>query len=424
MSIPEKHRQRNAYHFTSLDNLGSIIEYGGIFSTNQKNTHRITHTNIANEGIQNRRASMQIPSLNNRVVHDYVPFYFAKKTPMQLAVINKKNIDQQFIIYFSIPISLLKSVPGAYFTDASANTDIPPNFFSGNHQANKLDLLDWEIIDSYRWSYAEGVEKNQKMAELLLPNYVPLCEVNQIITWDNSISDYVKDAFQDQGIVAPNIVENNFEHYYGEPGNWSFSLVTGPLLLKESFEDTVKYVESFNLQVIPKYQSLTDALNSIRTNFSAIKELEQINELVADYGTYEENIGAHTRRIVDFIVDSPEYIELETNQQEVLEFSAYLHDIGRKPNFIYQNEVIHKLRSEHHKNSLPMLKRILTEELPILPFDIVRKIIMLVTYHDLLIDIVSNGRDKTQFFDIVGSVEDIIMLVALSKAIYAASAQK
>jgi hypothetical protein len=367
---------------------------------------------------------MQIPGSNNRVVHDYVPFYFAKKTPMQLAVINKKNIDQQFIIYFSIPISLLKAVPGAYFTASSANTDIPPSFFSGNHQANKLDLLDWEIIDSYGWSYAEGVQKNQKMAELLLPDYVPLCVVNQIITWDDSISNYVKDTFQAKGIVAPNIVANGFEHYYGEPGNWSFSLVTGPVLLRESFEDTVKYVDSFSLQVKPKYQSLTDALDAIRTNFSVIKELEQIDKLVANYGTYEENIGAHTRRIVSFLVDSPEYIELETNQREVLEFSAYLHDIGKKPSFICQNVVVDKLRSEHHKNSLPMLKRILTEELPILPSDIVRKIIMLVTYHDLLIDIVSNGRDKTQFFDIVDSAEDINMLVSLSKAIYVASAQE
>ena len=63
-----------------------------------------------------------------------------------------------------------------------------------------------------------------------------------------------------------------------------------------------------------------------------------------------------------------------------------------------------------------MLKRILTEDLPVLPPDIVRKIIMLVTYDDLLGEIVAKGRDKSQLFDIITCPEDITMLVALSKA--------
>jgi len=41
---------------------------------------------------------------------------------------------------------------------------------------------------------------------------------------------------------------------------------------------------------------------------------------------------------------------------------------------------------------------------------------MLVTYDDLLGEIVAKGRNKSQLFDIVTSPEDINMLVALSKA--------
>ncbi|MEW5246401.1 DUF4433 domain-containing protein, partial [Escherichia coli] len=48
--------------------------------------------------------------------------------------------------------------------------------------------------------------------------------------------------------------------------------------------------------------------------------------------------------------------------------------------------------------------------------DLVRKIMMLVTYDDLLGEIVAKGRNKNQLFDIVTSSEDINMLVALSKA--------
>ncbi|HCO4432995.1 TPA: DUF4433 domain-containing protein, partial [Escherichia coli] len=93
MTVPVHHRHRNAYHFTSVDNLESIIETG-LFSTNQKIARRISHVNVADEGIQGRRAVMQVPNTNGRCVHDYVPFYFAKKTPMQLSVLHKKNVDQ------------------------------------------------------------------------------------------------------------------------------------------------------------------------------------------------------------------------------------------------------------------------------------------------------------------------------------------
>lgn len=75
-----------------------------------------------------------------------------------------------------------------------------------------------------------------------------------------------------------------------------------------------------------------------------------------------------------------------------------------------------KADGEHPKKSLPMLKRILTEDFPVLPPDLVRKIVMLVTYDDLLGEIVAKGRNKSQLFDIVTSPEDINMLVALSKA--------
>jgi hypothetical protein len=415
MGFPVNYRFRNAYHFTSLENLESIIDHG-IFSTNQKIARGIVHVNVAEEGIQRRRARMQIPGANGRCVHDYVPFYFAKKTPMQLAVLYKKNVDQQFIIYLSIPILLLETRPGAYFTNASANTEIPPAFFSGNDQSHQLDLLDWQTIDSNRWGYDDDDQKHRKMAELLLPDHVPLCEINQIITWNRSVSDCVREIFQNKGIAAPNVVEGNWEHYYYEPGSWNGSLVTGPFFLKRSFDEAVAYVVSFKRQVAPKFQNLSCALHAVRESFSAIKELEEIDGLGANYGPHNEDVGAHTRRVVGLVLNSPEYNQLDAIHREVLEMAAYLHDIGKGPKARWRNSFMDKADGEHPSKSLPMLKRILTEDFPVLPFDLVRKIIMLVTYDDLLGEIVAKGRNKSQFFDIVTCPEDINMLVALSKA--------
>lgn len=414
MAVPTFYRSRNAYHFTSIENLESIID-NGIFSTNQKIAHNIQHVNVAEEGIQRRRAQMQVPGSNGRCVHDYVPFYFAKKTPMLLAVLNKKNIDQQFIIYFSVPVLLLETRPGAYFTDASANTANPPNFFSGKDQSDQLDKLDWQTIDSNRWKYDDN-QKHRKMAELLLPDHVPLHEVNQIVTWNPSMSECVRKIFQNKGVCAPNVTERGGSHYYCEPGKWNSSLVTGPFFLKRNFDKAVSYVNSFQRQKMPIFKSLDDALRAIRVNFAAIRELKDIDGLNANYGCHWEDVGAHSRRVADLVLNSSEYSQLDPIHREVLELAAYLHDIGKGPKTRWRNSCMDKADHNHPNKSLPMLKRILTEDLPDLPPDIVRKIIMLVTYDDLLGDIVVKGRNKSQLFEIIICPEDITMLVALSKA--------
>ncbi|ELM3717574.1 DUF4433 domain-containing protein [Aeromonas hydrophila] len=415
MTVPDRYRLRNAYHFTSIDNLESIID-NGLFSTNQKIARNINHVNVAEEGIQRRRAQMPVPGTGGRVVHDYVPFYFAKKTPMQLAVLHKKNVDQQFIIYFSVPILMLETRLGAYFTNASANTAIPPTFFSGNNNADQLDALDWQTIDCNGWRYTDDNQKHRKMAELLLPDHVHLNEVNQIITWNRHISEQVRLLFKNKGVTAPNIVEGGGDHYYCQPGNWSCSLVTGPLVLKSLFEQVVTDVDSRPRQGIPKFQTLGHALHAIRTDFAAIKELEDINGLVANYGPHHGDVGEHSRQVANLVIHSPEYHQLDAIHREVLEIAAYLHDIGKGPKTRWINNIMDKADEEHPRKSLPMLKRILTEDLPVLPADLVRKIVMLVTYDDLLGEIVAKGRNKSQLFDIVTSPEDINMLVALSKA--------
>jgi hypothetical protein len=419
MPIANHHRSRNAYHFTSIENLESIIDHG-IYSTNRKIALGIEHANVAEQSIQDRRAQMLVPGADGRTVHDYVPFYFAKKTPMQLAVLNKKNIDQQFIIYLSVPVSLIETIPGVYFTDASANTAQPPNFYSIN-ECHELDNLDWEVIDDDRWRYEEGDEKHRKMAEFLIPDHLSLQHVNKIITWNQSFIDAVKEIFRSKGVNPPPIEYAGYQHYFLAPPDWVNSIITGPYFLNERVENTISEIITFNRTKPPKFQSLREGLLAVRQELSAIKELGDIDGLRANYGPHRDDVGTHSRRVAESVVGSPEYALLDQVNRDILELSAYLHDIGkgpknRWPKDICGNHYMNRPDSDHAAESLPMLKAILTEYFPFLPRDTVRKIVMLVTYDDLLGDIAANGRDKSQLFEIVTCAEDIHMLVAISKA--------
>ena len=97
MAIPQEHNWRYIFHFTDIRNLDSIIK-NGVLCTNDKKEKGITHKNIANATIQERRAKMDVPIGKKGKVHDYVPFYFSSMNPMLLTLLNHKNVDQNLII--------------------------------------------------------------------------------------------------------------------------------------------------------------------------------------------------------------------------------------------------------------------------------------------------------------------------------------
>ncbi len=412
MPIPDNFKYRRAFHFSSLQNLELILTHG-LLSTNRKNQLRIEHVNVAEAGIQHRRAGMIVPGSGNRTVHDYVPFYFAQKTPMQLAVLHKKNVDQQFIIYFAVSISVMDSREGVYFTDASANTDVPPNFYLASASEN-LNALNWKIIDSLKWAYPNETERHQKMAELLIPDSVGINEIESILVWNESIAVAVREIFANKGICCPRVDVNTY-HYYSDPQDHRYSLVTGPFFLKQEFEQTISNISASNTQN-KKFLDAGSALTAIKLNFSAIKELADIDGLGANYGPHSDDVGTHSRRVAGRVVISPEYHSLDERNRIILELAAYFHDIGKGPKTRWVNSFMDKADNNHARKSLPMLERILTQDIGGLSRDEIRKLVMLVTYDDLLGDIAANGRDKQQLFDIVTSESEVNMLAALSRA--------
>ena len=78
------------YHITPLDNLTSIIQCNGIHCC-CKNEQPIGCRNIAYENIQRRSSTIvQLPPKGT--LHEYVPFYFAPRSPM-LYTIQKGNVE-------------------------------------------------------------------------------------------------------------------------------------------------------------------------------------------------------------------------------------------------------------------------------------------------------------------------------------------
>lgn len=418
MKIPDKYKRQYFYHFTHIENLESIVK-NGLLSTNMKNDLGLKHTDVASETIQHRRSEMDVTCVPGGKVHDYVPFYFATTNPMLLGVLNRKNIDQPLIIYCAVSIGKLLENK-AIFTDASANTIEPPNFY-GNPQ--DLDKLDWNAINSRKWGSKNDDERHKRMAEVLIHENVPLNWIDSIIVWNKSFKDETVKIYKDNGISPPKISFSPFngEHFFftkfalGRPNE---TLVTGPYFLKLHFEETVKTIIDNRMKTDKEnflFENIEDALDEIVIDFCVIKELDDIYELETENEVHNKNVSDHTKEVVGNLEKNSYYDNLLETDKKIVKLSAYLHDIGKGPKSKWKNGK-QNVYPDHPADAIPMLERILIEDFEEFSEYEIRKICLLVAYHDLVCDILERGRSKKELIDLDIDENELNMLIAISLA--------
>ena len=73
------------YHITHIDNLLRIIQAGGLWCDAECTQQGIQPVGIAYANLKDRRSRTRVPELGG-VLADYVPFYFANRSPMLGAI--------------------------------------------------------------------------------------------------------------------------------------------------------------------------------------------------------------------------------------------------------------------------------------------------------------------------------------------------
>lgn len=79
-------RPTRLFHITAIANLPSIWRAGALLAKNTGAEAGIQYQNIAHRGAQGARARRPVPDPPGGLVHDYVPFYFAPRSPMLYAI--------------------------------------------------------------------------------------------------------------------------------------------------------------------------------------------------------------------------------------------------------------------------------------------------------------------------------------------------
>lgn len=414
MPIPPRFRERELYHFLHLDNLPGVLR-DGFLSPNEQRRQGVGHTSVAAQDIQRVRARMPVPCGPGGVVHDYVPLYFCQLSSMFLSVVNSRNFDQQLLIFFAFPITILDD-PNAVFTDAAANIESdPPAFYNDVQQ---LERLNWAAIDTLRWSAGSDELNHARMAEGLIHHHLDPRRAVGVAVWNRHIGDLVRAAFHDAGVPVPNLrlSSKHFVTRFWEDSR--SSTVTGPRLVRQSFDaacaETISRIGASKSAPCSSLWKLRDAL---RQNPACLTCVAELIGLAYDNSVHAENVGDHTLTVVRNLRGSPEFNRLTPNDQLLTEIAAYLHDVGKGPKSRWaNNRGVARHDPDHPVQALPMVVDVLTNSVATLKHRSAKVILKLVCYHDLIGEIIGKGRHEQQLLDIIESEAELDMLIALSKA--------
>ena len=205
------------FHITAITNLQSIVARGSIEATALLAAAGVTYSNIAYQGAQSHRSIKVVTKPPGGVIHDYVPFYFAPRSPM-LFTINNGNVPgcahrQPDIVHFVTNVNAVcqAGLPWVFY-----NYNATLGFAQCFDDLADLVKIDWPLffeapkIGGYcrYWhsridtpKYALRMETRQ--AEFLIHQRVPLDIFESVAAYDATKATQVQSILLAGGCNLP-----------------------------------------------------------------------------------------------------------------------------------------------------------------------------------------------------------------------------
>lgn len=413
MKIPTPYQNRFVYHFTPIDNLPSILAHG-LLSAHEQKRLGLPQRSIVWANLQAHRAGINVPTGPQGHLQDYVPLYFCQLSPLLLAIIGNKVVDEESIIHFEFPIQIMEKYP-MVFTDAAISPGSTPNFYT---DPAELTHLNWDAINSPAWRMPSPDLRHARLSELLIHLQMPITQAARIIVWDKIVAQHVADLFADFHLAAPRIETDPGLYFINRSADEVTPATLGPNSIHQTYQKTIAYLRAeMGKAPNPRYQGLDDLRNALRLSLDALPETAELIGLETDNKAHIEDVGAHTRRVVSELLKTNEYQDLNEHDQVLLEVTAFLHDIGKGPKSrwaAYGGR--QQVDADHPIKALPMLKRIFTQDVAYVPLEDVLLITKLIAYHDLVGGILYSGRRLTELLNVITTERELDMLIGLGKA--------
>lgn len=191
------------YHFTHFRNLRSILELGELRCDNAVQEAQCLNVEVGSRSIKARRQTLRVPCGPGGVVADYVPFYFAPRSPM-LFSIHRGNVSeypdgQRPLVYLTTNVeALLASSLDTVFTDGNASSALSEFFTDANELRERID---WDLMQARMWNdtAADGDRMRRRMAEMLVFDALPATLIDSVACFNERHAERVTELLDTAG---------------------------------------------------------------------------------------------------------------------------------------------------------------------------------------------------------------------------------
>jgi len=187
------------YHITHFRNLASIIAEGGLCCDNERQSRALEPIGIAHQHIKERRARRTVPVDPGGTLADYVPFYFAPRSPMLFAIHKGQVVGYQGgqgeVVHLCTTAEDVAAADLSFvFSEGHAEMAIS-DFLN---DLNDLDRVDWKIMKATYWNDtpADGDRKRRRQAEFLVHEFLPWARIAAIGVMNQTTADLTHRALR------------------------------------------------------------------------------------------------------------------------------------------------------------------------------------------------------------------------------------
>lgn len=191
------------FHFTRVEHLDTIVAQG-VACDRQAQANGLLRIEVGNAGIKARRAQRLVPESPKGVVSDYVPFYFAPRSPMMYSI-HRGNVPGYTegtgrLVYLVTTLeALLEAGLDPILTDRNAVLQ-----FASFHQLRMGepvdDFIDWPLMKQPMWNNTDSDpdRMERRMAECLVHGAVPWSAIQYVGAKSDAVADEIRARLGDE----------------------------------------------------------------------------------------------------------------------------------------------------------------------------------------------------------------------------------
>lgn len=193
-------------HFTHVDNLPTIIS-DGLLSDSETRRSGALQVEIGHHDIKAGRRRRTVPIAPGGVVGEYVPFYFAPRSPMMFKIhrggVSTYTAGLDRVVYLVSTLEALSASPcQCVVTDRNAARRVAA-FAEATDDLD--DFVDWPLMQARQWgkSDEDPDRPDRRSAECLVQEVVPWASFTEVVAKTNAAAADAQAAIAAGGYATP-----------------------------------------------------------------------------------------------------------------------------------------------------------------------------------------------------------------------------